>query len=345
MTTQRDDVPDPFVAPETDLRGLTWMRLDIMRLLDSDLFALSSGDEFKAALALWCKSWHQTPAGSLPTDDRVLAHLSGAGARWPKVRGMALRGWIKCSDGRLYHPVVAEQARTAWEERLAYQQRDGNQSTRKARSRAYHKALRQELRNLGITVAWNETMDSLRQALSDAGGSPETVARRVFSGDSHATSHAEPVTPVTRPVTPNLSHLSRDQSRTCDATGTAKTGRDVYSVAIATAGGPPAGPPATTDPIKSLFDRGLAVLGGQPTARSLLGKLRREHGDAAVLAAISAAEAEAPSEPVAWLIAACRSHAASAPASARRPSLAAVSEREMAVAAEMERREAGGNAH
>ena len=91
------------------------MRLDTTRLLDSDLFALSNGDEFKAAVALWCKSWSQLPGGSLPTDDRVLAHLSGAGSRWKKVKAMALCGWILYEDGHLYHPIVAEHASAAWD--------------------------------------------------------------------------------------------------------------------------------------------------------------------------------------------------------------------------------------
>lgn len=108
---------EPMTPPECDLRGLPFMPLDVVRLGDSDLFALSTGDEFKAAVALWCKSWLQVPAASLPNDDRILAHLSGTGSRWPKVRAMALRGWVECSDGRLYHPVVAEKARHAWKQR------------------------------------------------------------------------------------------------------------------------------------------------------------------------------------------------------------------------------------
>jgi hypothetical protein len=99
------------------------MPMDVVRVLDSDLFALSTGEEFKAALALWCKAWLQIPAASLPDDDRVLAHLSGAGTRWKRVREMALRGWVKCSDGRLYHPVIAEKAAEAWKHRLAQRER------------------------------------------------------------------------------------------------------------------------------------------------------------------------------------------------------------------------------
>jgi hypothetical protein len=90
------------------------MPLDVLRLRDSDLSALSTGEEFKAAVLLWCVSWHQVPAGSIPNDERWLAKHSGAGRDWKKVRTEAMRGWIACSDGRLYHPVVAEKAREAW---------------------------------------------------------------------------------------------------------------------------------------------------------------------------------------------------------------------------------------
>ncbi|NHO39828.1 DUF1376 domain-containing protein [Acetobacter ghanensis] len=115
--------PAPLTPPQSDLRGLPFMPLDTCRLLDSDLFALSTGDGFKCAVALWCKAWQQVPAGSLPHNDRVLAHLSGAGGRWPALRAVALHGWVVCSDGRLYHPVIAEKANQAWKARLAQRAR------------------------------------------------------------------------------------------------------------------------------------------------------------------------------------------------------------------------------
>lgn len=52
------------------------------------------------------------------------------------------------------------------------------------------------------------------------------------------------------------------------------------------------------DPVKALWDRGLAIIG--EGNRSLLGKARREHGDVAVLAAITACESEKPSDPAAF---------------------------------------------
>ena len=117
------DLPEPLTPIECDLRGLPFMPLDVVRLVDSNLFALTSGDEFKAAVTLWCKAWLQVPAASLPDDDRVLSHLSCTGTAWKKLRAMALHGWIKCSDGRLYHPVVADKACQAWKHRLAQRDR------------------------------------------------------------------------------------------------------------------------------------------------------------------------------------------------------------------------------
>lgn len=130
-----DELPAPFTPPDCDLRGFPYVPIDIARLLDSDLYALSTGDEFKAAFSLWCKAFLQCPAGSLPDDDRILAHLSGAHGIWKKVRGMALRGFVRCSDGRLHHPVLAEKALEAWRSRERFQQRMAKARSAKAQKR------------------------------------------------------------------------------------------------------------------------------------------------------------------------------------------------------------------
>jgi len=117
------DLPAPMTASDCDLRGMPYMPLDVIRLFDSDFYILCTGDEFKAAVTLWGKAFLQVPAASLPDNDRILAHLSGAGAAWPAVKAMALHGWVKCADGRLYHPTVAEKANAAWEQRQAHRSR------------------------------------------------------------------------------------------------------------------------------------------------------------------------------------------------------------------------------
>ncbi len=62
---------------------------------------------------------------------------------------------------------------------------------------------------------------------------------------------------------------------------------------------------APIDPIKALWDRGKAILGNTPQARSLLGKMRKRHGNPIVLAAIVQCEAEAPSDPAAYFVRCC----------------------------------------
>ena len=111
----------PLVSSEIDLRDFAFMPLDVTRLRDSDLTAITSGDGFRAAVLLWCAAWHQIPASSLPMDDRMLAKLAGYGrdlAGWQSIKAEALHGFVECDDGRLYHPTIAEKANEAWEAKL-----------------------------------------------------------------------------------------------------------------------------------------------------------------------------------------------------------------------------------
>lgn len=156
-------LPEPLTPADCDLRGLAFMPLDVVRLLDSDLYALSSGEEFKAALTLWCKAWLQVPAGSVPDDDRILAHLSGAGIRWKRVKDVALRGWVKCADGRLYHPTVAEKAKDALPHRQEYRARQSSTAERKAKERDNRRALFTLLRENGVTPEYNTKTSHLRE--------------------------------------------------------------------------------------------------------------------------------------------------------------------------------------
>lgn len=103
--------PAPLVPSDADLRHFATMPLDVQRLRDSDLASVPDADVFRISVLSWCAAWHQLPAGSLPDDDVALARLLGFGRDlrgWKRARAKgALRGWIMCSDGRLYHPVVA----------------------------------------------------------------------------------------------------------------------------------------------------------------------------------------------------------------------------------------------
>jgi len=100
------------------------MPLDVARLRDSELASNETPEACWAAVLLWSASWHQVPAASMPNDDKWIAKTAGYALRgkidkaWNGVRAGAMRGWLICSDGRLYHPVVAEKAREAWQAKL-----------------------------------------------------------------------------------------------------------------------------------------------------------------------------------------------------------------------------------
>lgn len=108
-------LPRPLVPAEVNLSDFATMPLDVKQLRDSRFAAEVDAEAFRAGVLLWCAAWHQTPAGSLPDDDRALAALSGLGRRWRRWKEAALTGFILCSDGRYYHPRLAERALRVWE--------------------------------------------------------------------------------------------------------------------------------------------------------------------------------------------------------------------------------------
>jgi hypothetical protein len=185
--TKSTELPAPLTPAGCDLRGLPYMPLDVIRLLDSDMFAETTGDEFKAAVALWCKSWTQVPAASLPNKDMVLAHLSGNAAKWKRIKEGAMRGWILCSDDRWYHPVVAEKALAALPGREEFNHKKSADAERKAREREDRKVLFELLKRHGVTPEWNVSTKALRglaaQFLSQQPPEPVTDKERDMSHD------------------------------------------------------------------------------------------------------------------------------------------------------------------
>jgi hypothetical protein len=147
---------------DCDLRGLPFMPLKVIQLMQSETYGLSSGDEFKAAFTLWCASWLEVPAASLPSDERMLEFLSRA-KNWKRVRNVAMRGWVKCSDGRLYHAVVAANALEAWDKRTDYRDKEDNKNERQKRWREQCKQLAGQLREMGITPPRGASLETLRK--------------------------------------------------------------------------------------------------------------------------------------------------------------------------------------
>lgn len=117
------DLPAPLVPPDCDLRDFPKIMIDVGRIFASSFNASTSTNPWAWMVGhkLWYRSWHQVPAASLPDSDAELCHLAelgGATSKFKAIRPQAMRGWVKCSDGRLYHPVVAAEALEAWIKKL-----------------------------------------------------------------------------------------------------------------------------------------------------------------------------------------------------------------------------------
>jgi uncharacterized protein YdaU (DUF1376 family) len=186
--------PDPMTPPECDLRGLEYMPLLGQRLFGSEFDALANDSEWRAGITLWWAAWTQCPAASLPDDDQALCRLADLGRdikTWRKLKNRALHGFVLCSDGRLYHPTLAEQALIAWDKRRSDRNARTGDADRKARERAARSQMFKDLEAVGVTPAWNTKTSDLRELVT-----------------LHVTGHNAD---VTQPVTLNV---------------TAKTGRD-----------------------------------------------------------------------------------------------------------------------
>ena len=116
-----DTLPFPLVPADADLQDFAFTPMFRARLFGSSFHARSSDSGWRAGVTLWLKSWDQVPAGSLPADDVDLCRLAELGRdlkTWARIKDEALHGWIACSDGLLYHPVVAEGVLEAWKAKL-----------------------------------------------------------------------------------------------------------------------------------------------------------------------------------------------------------------------------------
>jgi uncharacterized protein DUF1376 len=127
-------LPEPFVPANVHLRDFPFMPMEVERLFGSEFHARANDSEWRAGVTLWLKSFHQVPAASLPDDDVALARLAELGRdvrAWRRIKRSALRGWVPCRDGRIYHRVVAEKALEAWIEKLGQRKSSGAGNTKR----------------------------------------------------------------------------------------------------------------------------------------------------------------------------------------------------------------------
>ena len=272
MTTQ---TPDPLVNSDVDLSGFGGFFLNVEKLLSSELVALGTPEECWYAVKLWCRAWQQKPPASLPNDDRILASFSGAGSRWKKVRDVALRGFVLCSDGRLYNKTLAEEANAAWERRKKYRERSEK----------------------GNSKRWSK--DSKKDGVDTESTHPHGDNK-----DSTWTNQGDQVDSFKDPS--RMQEGSQKDSLDDRVEGEVEGKENNYSVPNGTdAGGVRQ---KVTDPNEIIFGYGVPMLtnAGTPEkqARSFLGGLRKVHGDDALIAKLRDCLVEKPLQPLEWLAAA-----------------------------------------
>lgn len=169
MSNAHNDLPEPMTTPDCDMRGLPYMPFDVANILISDLVLSTSGAEFKAAILLRAASWNRTPAASLPDDPRALAKLAGVDfCDWDSVKDRALDGWVKCSDGLLYHPQVAERAMHILPDHQDFQEKRQGAAARKQRERDDRRILFEEASSMGLSLPFNTKTSDLRRIVAEA---------------------------------------------------------------------------------------------------------------------------------------------------------------------------------
>lgn len=278
MNSDGRNAPSPMTPAAADLQDFAFMPLHVARLRDSDLAGEGDPAGCWYAVLLWCAAWHQLPAGSLPDNDAVLARLCGLGRdlrSFRKHRSDALRGFVRCSDGRLYHPVVAEQVIAAWQKKLEQRWRSECARIKKANQR------HDTDHPLPSFDAWL------------AGGTGNAPAASV-PGDM--TNPVPGDTSGTAQNVPGENHSKRQ--------GEGEGQGDYISEAEASGGAAP--PDADLiDPEKLVFDQGIRLLAAagidEAKARRVLGKWKRDHGPPAVIAALGSAQRAGAIDPVSFI--------------------------------------------
>ena len=121
-------LPAPCPA---DTRAKGWrFELGMERARQSDTWAIAAPDARPWLLMLWATAWEQTPCGSLPDDDELIAARIGMPAKlFAKHRAILLRKWWLADDGRLYHAVLVQRV-------LEMMKTRRSESDRKAAARA-----------------------------------------------------------------------------------------------------------------------------------------------------------------------------------------------------------------
>lgn len=90
-------------------------------------------------LLLWSEAWEQSPCGTLPDDDELIALLLDmAPEDFAKHRAVLMRGWTLASNGRLYHETITDRVLAMLEKRKSDAQRTAASRARRSGQQPGH---------------------------------------------------------------------------------------------------------------------------------------------------------------------------------------------------------------
>lgn len=281
-------LPDPLTPPDSDLRGLDFMPLFITRLRKSKAWLMAKRQPELGfyMINLWTAAWHEVPAASLEIDDDVLADNAMCDPdTWLLIRDKVLRGWVKCSDGRLYHPVVAERANDAWATRKGFRERlaavRGKRGKKQATENTTSQTTEQNTQqSAGQTTEQNterSTGQSTGQTTEQSTGQSTGVKERVESREGRGERGEE-----RKEDSASLRSAAADAALADERDDKTRLWQDGLSI------------------LKALTKR------GDGPARKLLGRMVDAIGadHVALLAILCRAEIQQPDEPIPWIRAA-----------------------------------------
>ncbi|MDO8775698.1 MAG: hypothetical protein Q7K57_44755 [Burkholderiaceae bacterium] len=281
----------PLTPAAGDLRDFPHTPVYRARLFASEFHAQATDAEWRAGLTLWVKSWDQVPAGSLPVDDVSLCRLAELGRdlkSWKKIKDGAMRGWILCTDGRMYHPTVAEGVNHALDAKVAQRNK-----TSAARIAALQKKL-----------TASTDMEEKQRLQSEIEKVQQTLKQALSLNEKPSVTDL-PLKSVTDPATGSKEKVREGEGKEKGLFNSEPEGSGDKS-------------PQTVEVSESdLWASAVELLTGQgakeATARSFIGGLRKQHGNEITDAVIQAAVLERPAEARAWIAKACIKRASDAP--------------------------------
>lgn len=274
MTDAAPSLPVPLTSPDCDLTDFPFMPLQIMRLRRSKAWLHAKRNPSLAfyMVNLWTASWHEVPAASLEDDDDVLAEFAMCDPiKWDKLREKVLHGWIKCSDGRLYHPIVAEKAVEAWDSKMDQRWRTECARIKKHNDRHHTNIARptfEEWTSQGCPQGQRLPVPKDNSGTGE-GQSGETPSKREGEGQREGQGELNTSVPIGTGASAPSPGLEP-----ADA---------IFQIAV-----------------PWLVERGMP----DKSARSLLGGARKQLGDDGAWALASECMEAKPMEPAAWLAAA-----------------------------------------